>query len=350
MSNRPAAAQPRSGMTIIDVMMGVVAVVLLTILVLTTLHHARQITASSMCARNLGWISSGMAIYSASNKKQFPAAGRSSTDGFTVGFREGNRRTGRGAILQDNVTASLWMLVRDAFQRPESFTCERTMDEPDPLTISRDDSTPADLANTYDFLERTNLSYSMINLHHQSAGNAWTDDAPADWVLMGDNNCAEGEGVHTSSTGSKWDERIARLENSLNHAHEGQTLLFGDLHVDFAQDPFQGPNGDNVYAMIGGGRNGPPQLGNAAGDAATDPQIAAYDVVLLPLSGNGGGAGSLSGLPADVKMRFAGRWYFLGPCVALPGLLLLLAVALLRKIQPIRTDRDSLYATKEIWR
>ena len=248
---------------------------------------ARGPTNRSPCGANLNGLVRAMMIYSVSNKDEYPVAGIGTEGGHAVGFREGNRRTGEGAILTNNVTANLWMMIRDGSMGPKSFICDSTRDVPDPLTVTANGRTPAKLVNTWDFLGGRNLSYSMVNVYSPNVD--WTTEVPADYVLAGDNNNAEGPDIHRVSADANPTEDQIEQENSGNHGREGQSLLFGDSHVQFHQDPFQGRSEDNVYALIKEGSNVPPTFGH---DDITDP----HDVVLLPVTGNGGGAGSLSGL------------------------------------------------------
>ena len=94
------------------------------------------------------------------------------------------------------------------------------------------------------------------------------------------------------------------MENSANHGYEGQNSLFGDSHVKFRTDPFVGITNDNDYAMVQGGVNAPPTLGNSDGDDARDSVVAQVDDVLMPVSGNMGV--SLSGKWLDLYGRGTG--------------------------------------------
>ena len=238
--------------------------------------------------------------YSITNKDSFPLAGNATPGGLAIGFAEGDRSLGTGATLADNVTANLWMTVRDGSTGTKQFICPESSDQPDELT---DDGTrsgsPVSLLDTYDFSSRSTLSYSMINAHHSAVGDRWNAAVKADWVIMADNSnndYSTASTRHTLTDGAS-ETDIRLMENTTNHSGEGQNILFGDGHVEFAMDPFQGPGQDNVFAMTVGGKNAPPTMGHDDGDAATDPMVAERDVVLLPLSGNGGGAGSLD--PTD---------------------------------------------------
>jgi prepilin-type processing-associated H-X9-DG protein len=42
-----------------------------------------------------------------------------------------------------------------------------------------------------------------------------------------------------------------KMANSANHSGQGENVLFGDGHVDFALNPFCGTRRDNVYTVSG---------------------------------------------------------------------------------------------------
>ena len=288
MSDHHARSHRLAAFTLAELLVILAVMVIVVLVILPSLgHRSRPIANRSVCGGNVKSIITSMMIYSVSNKDEFPMAGIGTEGGHAVGFREGNRRTGRGAILANNVTANLWMMIRDGSMGPKSFICPQTTDVQDPLTVSQSSRTVAELDNTWDFLGGRNLSYSMVNVYSPNVD--WTTEVPADYVLAGDNNNAEGPDIHRVSADANPTEDQIEQENSGNHGREGQSLLFGDSHVQFHQDPFQGRSEDNVYALIKEGSNVPPTFGH---DDITDP----HDVVLLPVTGNGGGAGSLSGL------------------------------------------------------
>lgn len=189
-------------------------------------------------------------------------------------------------------------MIRQGRVKPENFVCPQTRDEPDPLTIAADDSTRARLGNTSDFLERRNLSYSTVNMYYPAPEKRWsTRGMSGRSVFMADNNANDFRGVparHTLVAGAA-EADVRRAENSPNHAHEGQNFGFGNGHVQYDKTPFIGRGEDNVYAVIRNCANTAPSVSSIPGNE--------QDVVLIPLSGNGGGDGSLSGKRMDVTLR-----------------------------------------------
>jgi hypothetical protein len=290
----------------IEVVLILVCIVLLLSFsaLLVALLLVPQESGRSLCGTRLRGIGTALALYAIEYRGELPIAGSSQPDASALGFAEGDRHTGRGAKLDNNVTGTYWLLVKTGISPPTNFLCDKdSTAEPDALTHdgTKRGSRVA-LANTSDFSSARNLSYSMFNMHHVTMKRFWHSNANADVPFMSDDNDNYAPNRHTLSKGS--DPRspsameIQALENSSTHKGEGQNVLFGDSHTSFEDDPFIGIRSDNVFAMIKGGKNAPPTFGNSDGDAAKDPDdLGRVETVLLPITGNGGGAGSLD--PTD---------------------------------------------------
>jgi hypothetical protein len=231
--------------------------------------------------------------YAVDNNNWYPVAGQADTDRPVQGF-QGSKLNGQPAVepdndhLRNNMTASLWMLVKYGSIDRQAWVCPRTADTPESLDISFEDP----LGQSWDFTHAGHLSYSTLNMYHVTARRWWNSDVPDDVVLAADDNNATGPGVHT-------DDGQSVEANSLNHDGQSQNMLFGDGHIEPTEDPrladwehpeqtFGNSKGDNIYAMTKSGADAPPTLGLADGDAATDSAVAAKDVVLIPLTGNNG--------------------------------------------------------------
>ena len=265
-------------------------------LILPVVKQQREVSNQSVCGANLNGLIKAMTIYNVGCGDEYPQYDSSGRAGRAVGFREGTRRTTGGAVVTDNVTAVLWLMIRDGSMGPKSFVCPSTYDRQDPLTTDgTENGPPASLDDTYDFYAPAHLSYSVVNLY--STNVDWSTSVPSDYVIVGDNNNNDWRGTparHSLQDGAAQND-VQNAENSTNHGGAGQNLLFGDSHVAWVTDPFQAREMDNVYAMWINGVNVPPTFGHA--DLERNDDDPPHDVALLPLSGNGGGAGSLD--PTD---------------------------------------------------
>ena len=293
----------RKGFTLTDAIGLLVIVLVLTIVLvlhaLPTRRHGYTHNRAWSTA-NVRSIVQSMMIY-ANDHRSFPIAGEATPKGKAQGFR-GDELNGRSDVspsdpaLKDNMTASFWILVRVGYCNPKLFI--------NPVTDDTKAIPAVPLNETWDFAARENLSYSPINMYASPASSRneagsihryWGDRVPGDFVLIGDNNNADGSNVHTMTKRTPG-EQVYNLENSGNHDREGQSFGFGDGHSSWENDPFYGPGDRNVYAALNtSGQAVPPSLEHKAEEFSKN----STQTALIPLSGNNGV--SLSGLPGTTK-------------------------------------------------
>ena len=276
------------------------------------------------CAANLSGLYKSMYIYSDANRDIFPTWGSAKPNdkGRAVGFafrkRDSDKHKPQTKGLSNSATASLWMMVKDGSASTRQFVCPSSFDYPDKLEDSQKNA--VEIKNTFDFLEPENLSYSMVNMYGSVQKRQWGANVRAERVIMSDNNDANGDGKGNLHKTTKASEAkmlassvLGKNENSSNHTgltwtlslkSKGQNFLFGDGHVQFGEDPFQGLAGDNAFATdVQPNVNGVEQADRPFLEVIQMPDKNKNwanfrrDSMLLPLSGNGnGGKDSLSGL------------------------------------------------------
>jgi len=66
--------------------------------------------------------------------------------------------------------------------------------------------------------------------------------------------------------------------NSNNHDEDGQNVLYGDGHVEWQQNPFVGPNRDNIYTAAKDSTGVSRQPSDCLTYSSFDPN----DVILAP--------------------------------------------------------------------
>lgn len=270
--------------TLVELLVVVAIIALLLGILLPALNKAREIAQRTACSANLDGIYTSMYTYSVSNSDNFPSGPKGGTaleitDGTTA------RNSGTDVEIDDGshdnyVTGSLWIMVKEGDTGAKSWICPSTNNVKDPLT---DDGTSAgdavNLSETVDFYDVNNLSYSPLSMFDDEIANGWTANVSQDMVLLGDKN-SEGDDVAINEDDSGLTKDQIKEANSNNHSSgDGQSLVYGDGHVEFASDPFEGPSTDNVYAK-------------GAVGSATDPGLTttemndAKDVVLVPMDQN----------------------------------------------------------------
>ncbi len=282
--------------TLVELLVVVGIIALLLGILLPALGEAREIASRVHCASNLRGLHGGMFIYAQDQNGRYPVAGKATAAGTAVGFSfdDRSRDDVTADELKDNVTASLWVLVREGRVNAKSFVCRSSDDVHDKLLDSGGNSVP--LKHTWDFADRRNLSYSPVNMYHASQRTRWSHRLSSSDVVMGDNNNATGTGVlHTRerNDGATNDE-IETLENSRNHGGAGQVFVYGDGHAAFSQDPFVGRSGDNVYANDTAGPGQPEQASMPSLSHHAVNGNPGRNVMLLPLSGATGGNTTLA--------------------------------------------------------
>jgi prepilin-type processing-associated H-X9-DG protein len=178
----------------------------------------------------------------------------------------------------NDVSAALFMLIRTQEITSEIFVCPSSKRKPwnfggGALTalnwtnfagtsVLRDHLSYA-YANPYPGTEAIGKGYKLNNSIGAEFAIA-ADMGPGDDALL---TLSTNAGAEAMSRG-----------NSFNHYSEGQNILYGDGHVEFASSPFVGVQRDNIYTA-----GGPELRDRGNGKAAlVGAPVDANDSVLLP--------------------------------------------------------------------
>ena len=229
------------GFTLIELLVVVAIIALLLGILLPALGRAREIANQRVSGTNLKGLGTAFFTYGNSYRDAFPKWSKDSADDLSGKGFQPNRSKGTYTSGTSNPTAALWLMVRDGSVSPAQYINPSTDDVEDPQTEDTDDPDSAGVQRdrTWDFFQRRHLSYSTISMYHDQIGRQWTLNAEPAWILMGDaNNGLDPE----NETDGQEEQR-----NSQNHTGDGQNFLFGDTHVDWFNDTFEGPGDDNVY-------------------------------------------------------------------------------------------------------
>lgn len=193
-----------------------------------------------------------------------------------------------GYVGENNVPASLFLLLKTQSLSPALFICPSTDGVPGFVNTKLE---PRNSSNWEQIPQ--NLSYSLAapfpSAPAASSGFMWSNLIRSDFVLAGDINPGTRGGTnppnnvvapaHTAGS------RQMAAANSNNHQNKGQNVLYADGHVDFQTTPYCGAvhptTGipDNIYTA-----------GNGDGGITDDTALPVddRDSVLLPTDDPGG--------------------------------------------------------------
>lgn len=259
----------RPGFSLVELLVVIGIVVILISILVPYVMKKREDDRRARCAENLRMIMAALRTYSAGNHGDFPRviddpAGK--PGGYTAfsGAASPDPFARDTKVRPNDVTASLWLLVRGRMLKPGQFVCPSTSDGPDPTD-------PSEWGRRSNFSGRGCLSYSYACPFSSAPGYKLNDYLPADFALVADKN----PGISTDGsdvTAPAYDSppfEMARA-NSNNHGRAGQNVLYTDGHVSFQTTPYCGVGHeglrDNIYTALSRGPTpkgqGPPVQSN----------------------------------------------------------------------------------------
>jgi prepilin-type N-terminal cleavage/methylation domain-containing protein len=247
----------RRAFTFVELLVVIGIIAILISIFVPYLLSVREASSRANCLANLRMIASALTSYANDNHGVFPRVvydEKNNPHGYAAftGPDAPSPFTPGCAVAANDVSASLWLLVRGGYISPDSlgvFTCpSRSADRPEWLTdVAGHPVTPDQRSN---FRSPSNLSYSYCSPFSNATGYGMTDHLPSGFVILADKNPGIGNGKDVTAPARDAGPFELAKANSMNHGGAGQACLFADMHADFVKTPYCGAEGDNIYTAL----------------------------------------------------------------------------------------------------
>ena len=271
---------------------------MLLAILMPALGRVKKMAQRLVCGTNLKGLGNALNVYAFDYRDEFPIAGGKGTNTWSL-ITDDWADPGKDWSGPDNVSvgASLFMLVREADVGPKSFVCKSGGEQPFKNCFNDDIVDLWDFGGALDPDSQipskcVSYSYQLPYLTSSSGSEVHPADgtsSPANGILADRNPwfnspaLTDGGADPTTIDADSFIDVACIIDftstvphhvemgNSAAHDREGQNVLFGDNHVDFAKRPDVAVQYDNIYVPRAGPSNwSEPQRRNGAHNIGFD--------------------------------------------------------------------------------
>ncbi len=238
----------RTGFSLAELLVVVGICVLLLSIFIPYLVKMREDDRRTRCNDNLREIGWALTNYARDNHGVFPRVRYDEVDrpsAFTAftGPDANDPFAPDSAVEPNDVTASLWLLVRGGYIASSAFVCPSASDYPDQgLSAAGRAAQPAERGN---FRHPRHLSYGYASPFSNAAQYGLTDSVAPGFALLAD----IGPTINAKHPMPPHNAGLLDLAegNSSNHGGAGQWVLYSEMTTAFVTTPYAGIAGDNIY-------------------------------------------------------------------------------------------------------
>jgi len=251
----------RKGLSLIEVLVVFAIIAILVAIFMPSLGKVKYIAPRVICGTNLKGLGTAMTVYAndyADNFPQLPGTGPWSKElGFAYDLQPDFKPGGFQSNTGRTITASWYMLVREADVSPKSFVCP----ESDRVEFDGKNPKNLDITQLWDFGPDPykHVSYAMHNPYGKFPASA---KLSASFAIAADMNPWFKDGDIVGPGQNKQPPQIIKLTDpstwplglSTNHAkknipYKGHNVLYADGHSSWEKQPNVGVNKDNIFTF-----------------------------------------------------------------------------------------------------